>query len=73
MLLAHPQEAKQMADSLAADGNDRVEVWSFQPGEFARWKSLVKEHTDIIGEATETSMNLVINNEMFMTDLTRMR
>jgi uncharacterized protein YaeQ len=73
MLMAHPHEAKQMAESLEGEGNERVEVWSFQQGEFDRWENLVREQNDIIGEATETSMNLVINNEMFMTELQRVR
>jgi len=73
MLMARPHEAKQMAETLEDEGNTRIEVWSFMQGEFDRWKSHVKEQNDIIGEATETSMNLVINGEMFMTDLTRIR
>ena len=73
MLMARPNEAKQMAESLKSQGNDRIEVWSFPYGDFDRWKGLVQEHNDIIGEATGTSMNLVINNEMFMTELTRIQ
>jgi len=73
MLLAHPQEARQMAEALEGEENTRIEVWSFRQGEFDRWKALVQEQNDIIGEATETSMNLVINNEMFMTELQRVR
>jgi uncharacterized protein YaeQ len=73
MLLAHPHEAGQMAESLEDEGNTRIELWSFKQGEFARWKSLVQEQNDIIGEATETSMNLVMNSEMFITELQRVR
>ena len=73
MLLALPHEARQMAESLEAEGNTRIEVWSFRQGEFSRWKSLVREQNDVIGEASETSMNFVINNEMFMTELERVR
>ena len=73
MVMAEPLEAKQMAEKLEADDNDRIEVWSFQAGEFARWRRVVAEQNDIIGEATESSMNLVINAEMFMTDLVRVR
>jgi uncharacterized protein YaeQ len=73
MLMPGPTEAKQMAESLAGEGNKRIEVWCFGWGEFERWKNLVQEQTDIIGEATETSMNLVINNEMFVTELERVR
>jgi hypothetical protein len=73
MLMAHPLEARQMAESLEGEGNTRIEIWSFQQGEFGRWKSLVREQNDIIGEANETSMNLVINDAMFMTELQRVR
>ncbi len=73
MLMPSPNEAKPMAESLEGQGNTRIEVWCFKYGEFARWKNLVQEQNDIIGEATETSMNLVINNEMFMTELERVR
>jgi hypothetical protein len=73
MLMAAPLDAKQMAESLEGEGNKRIEVWCFRWGEFNRWKSLVREQNDIIGEANETSMNLVINNEMFMTELERVR
>jgi uncharacterized protein YaeQ len=71
MLMAQPVEAKLMAASLESEGNSRFKVWSFKYGEFARWKTLVQEQNDIIGEATETSMNLVINSQMFMTELER--
>ena len=73
MLMPQPTEAKQMAESLDSEGNTRIEVWCFKYGEFSRWKSLVQEQNDIIGEANEASMNLVINNEMFMTELERIR
>jgi uncharacterized protein YaeQ len=73
MLMAHPLEAKQMAENLEQEENDRIEVWSFQLGEFDRWRKLVQEQNDIIGEANEISMNLVINIEMFMTELSRVR
>ena len=73
MLMTSPAEAKSMADALEGEGNRRIEVWCFKFGEFSKWKNLVKAQTDIIGEASETSMNLVINNEMFVTDLERLR
>jgi uncharacterized protein YaeQ len=73
MLMAQPHEARQMAQSLADEGHDRIEVWTFQDREFDRWRKLVREQNDLIGEATETSMNLVVNDEMFMTELQRVR
>lgn len=71
MLIGEPHEARQMSEGLKAEEIGRVEVWGFAPGEFSRWKHLVAEQNEIIGEATETSMNLVINEQTFMTDLER--
>jgi uncharacterized protein YaeQ len=73
MLMPQPNEAKQMAESLENEGNKRIEVWTFQYGEFERWRSVIREQNDIIGEATETSMNLVVNEAMYMTELQRVR
>ncbi len=73
MLTALPREGEQMAESLESDGIRRVEIWSFAPGEYDRWSRLIQEQNDMIGEATETSLNLVINGEVFMTELKRIR
>jgi len=69
MLLALPHEGKQMKETFMKEGLDRVEVWTFAEGEFYRWRALVQEQTDIIGEANERSMNLVINGDVFVTEL----
>lgn len=73
MLLAEPLEAKQQSETLESEGNKRIEVWSFRMGEFGRWRKVVAEHNDIVGEATETGMNLVINGAIYVTDLERAR
>jgi len=73
ILTALPHEGKQMAEALDKEGLSRVEVWSFQEGEWPRWRALVREQNDIIGETTESSMNLVINGQSFMTELQRVR
>lgn len=69
MLFAQPHEGRQMKETLMKEELDRVEVWTFAEGEFNRWKSLVQEQNDIIGESDERSMNLVINDQVFMTEL----
>ena len=48
-----------------------IEVWSFRTGEFERWKALVEENNDIIGEASRTGLNLTINEQPFFTDIER--
>jgi uncharacterized protein YaeQ len=73
ILTALPHEGRQMAEALNAEGLERVEVWSFREGEWARWQALVQEQNDIIGEATESSMNLVVNGVAFVTELSQIR
>jgi uncharacterized protein YaeQ len=71
MLTAHPVEAKQIAANLNEEDLTRFKVWSFDFGEFERWRNMVQEQNDIIGEADETSMNLVVNGQIFVTTLRR--
>jgi len=73
VLTALPHEGRQMAETLDAESIARVQVWTFQEGEFARWSALVGEANELIGEATETSLNLVLNDQPFMTELQKIR
>lgn len=69
VLTARPHEGRQMAEGVSSEGIDRTEVWSFREGDFERWADLVQEKNEIIGEASETEMNLVLNAETFVTQL----
>lgn len=71
VLTAQPHQGEQQAQMVKEEGL-RVEVWTFQPGEYDRWSQIVQERNDIIGEATETSLNLVLNEHAYMTDLKRL-
>ena len=73
VLTARPHEGQQMAETLDSEEIDRVQVWTFQEGELARFMSLVGEANELIGEATETSLNLVLNDQPFMTELRKIR
>ena len=70
---ALPREGEQMAQTLEAESIARVQVWTFAEGEFTRWSSLVGEVNDLIGEATESSLNLVLNDQPFITELRKIR
>jgi uncharacterized protein YaeQ len=71
VLTAQPQQALQQAQDAVSEGLRNVEAWSFPRGTFARWARVAGEQNDIIGEANETSLNLVINGESFVVDLER--
>ena len=73
VLTALPREGQQMAETLDAEAIARVQVWTFQEGEFARWSALVGEVNELIGEASETSLNLVLNAQPFMTEIQKLR
>jgi uncharacterized protein YaeQ len=71
VLTTHPRQGRQQAEEVAREGLRGIEVWSFAEGEFQRWAAAAGEQNDIIGEASETSLNLVINSELYLTDLER--
>ena len=49
---------------------ERVEVWAWPRAEFARWKAAIKESNYVYGEASGSSLNLVLNETVFATQLT---
>jgi uncharacterized protein YaeQ len=71
VLTAQPQQALQQAQDAASEGLRNVEAWSFPRGAFGQWMRLAGEQNDIIGEANETSLNVVINGGSFVVDLER--
>lgn len=73
MLTAQPHEGLQMAESLPEEKWNRLEILAFAPGDFDQWRQRVTETLAIIGEADERSLNLVINNDVFIGDLQKIR
>ncbi len=71
VLTPEPHQARQQAEGIAADNLRGIEIWSFGQGEFERWRQAASEKNDIIGEAKASSLNLVINNALYVTDLER--
>lgn len=71
VLTPQPLQGEQQA-KMVKEENLRVEVWSFDRGEYDRWLQLVRDRNDIIGESTESTLNLVINAQPYMTQLIRL-
>ena len=69
VLTATPVEGATIKENLPQEPWNRWEIFAFPHGEFARWKQLIRESNDLIGEADERSMNLVVNEEMYVMDL----
>jgi uncharacterized protein YaeQ len=73
MLTTNPIEGRQVAENLPREKWNRWEISSFQHGEFERWRQVVKEANDVMGEADEQSMNLVINEDVYVTELEKIK
>jgi hypothetical protein len=71
VLKASPAEGAKMRKDLedGVDRQERVEVLSWKPEDFAQWRDAVGELTEIFGESTERSVNLVINDVPLAADL----
>lgn len=65
------REATQLRDRLAAETRhaDRIEIWTWPENSFASWLNALGEKTEIFGEASERSFNLVVNETAYHADL----
>jgi len=73
MLMMQPLEAKQMAANVPDEKWNRWEIYAFALGAFDRWRQIIRESNDVMGEADERSMNLVVNEDVYVTDLEKIR
>lgn len=66
-----PREARQFRDFLREDAKQavRAEVWAFPEGRFAEWRNALGEDTQVVGEAGERSLNVVVNDHPFVVEL----
>ena len=49
---------------------EKIEVWAWPKEEFAKWKAAITESNYVFGEASGASLNLVLNETAFGTQLT---
>lgn len=73
MLTPHPLEARATKDNLPDENWNRWEYLAFPVGDFDRWRQIVRETNDVIGEADEKSMNVVVNEDMYVVDLEKIQ
>jgi uncharacterized protein YaeQ len=60
--LRHAFEKNDIANS------ERVEIYTFPPGEFEPWMNNLSESMEIVGEAHDKTFNLVANSGVFNFD-----
>lgn len=64
VLKSDPREGAKQREDLVHDveRHAKVEVLSFQSGDFAAWRGAVDEITEVFGDSDERTLNLVVNN-----------
>jgi hypothetical protein len=70
-LKASETEGRKLRSDLkdSVDRQERVEILAFRPEDFAVWRNAVVESTEVFGESTDRSLNLVINHTPLACDL----
>ena len=68
-----PTQAQGFRELLQSDvpGSERVEVYSWAAGGFPKWIRCLSEKTDIVGEAGGKTLNLVVNEKVYLADLVK--
>jgi len=68
---ATPREAERLRRDIAGEvaHPERVSVVAFPDGSFREWMSALREKVEVYGEASEHSLNLVVNEMAFVADL----
>lgn len=66
-----PALARRFRAEFGAGASGRVEVLTWPEGAFADWASRLDEKTEVVGSASRTELNLVVNDRVFVTDLAR--
>lgn len=64
------EDAQHMRKALSQETrkHERVEILAWPRDEFARWAQTVSDSNEVIGESTERSLSLVLNERMFGVD-----
>jgi len=47
----------------------RIEIWTWKPGDFETWLKALGEKVEIFGDAHEKSFNLVVNQTPYAVDM----
>jgi len=71
VLKEHRRAAEAFREILAAKvaKSERVRICYWPDGAFAEWMGCLSEKTEIIGETNDSSMNLVVNERVYMVDM----
>jgi uncharacterized protein YaeQ len=73
VLKTNERDARRLREELDAahDKAERIEIFAWPGGSFKDWLSAVGERTEVFGEASEGSLNAVVNERVFAVDLVK--
>lgn len=65
--------AQRLREEIAGqlDKPERIEILAFPEGAFKEWATAVGEKTDVVGEASESALNAVVNEVPFSVELSK--
>jgi len=71
ILKENQRQALAQRDMLKAKvpKSDRIAVYYFPDGEFKNWMNCLSENAEVIGEANDAGLNLVVNENLFVVDM----
>ncbi|MFH2204649.1 MAG: YaeQ family protein, partial [Elusimicrobiota bacterium] len=71
VLKEHPRGARAYRETLQAKvgKSERVRILCWPDGAFVEWMRCLSEKTEIVGEANDSSLNLVVNEQLCMVDM----
>ena len=71
ILKESPEAGQRMRETVKAEirNPDRIEIWAWPREDFSRWSAAMVESNYVYGEASGSSLNLVLNEAAFATQL----
>ena len=71
ILRENPEDGRRLRKILDKEipRSAEVEILAWPRADFARWTAAVEDSNTIIGDCTEKSLNLVLNDQLFAVDL----
>ena len=71
VLKESPESGRRLREVIAHEirNGEKIEVWAWPRDAFAKWTAAIKESNYVFGEASGCSLNLVLNETAFDTQL----
>ena len=70
-LRENPEDGRRFREVIKKEipKGEKIEIWAWPKEEFVKWTNALRESSHVYGEASGRSLNLVLNEVPFCTDL----